>query len=179
MGFLLLLLPPSRMAALMVPQMWVLLGEGACLSLDWLFPGVIWQKAPRWEGYNPRNLAALPHFLPEGLIFPDANQALQYTAAWKQTLFFLFLEWWKRGIPPDPSFEGPTCWQDLGLGLETRCVASGVPKDLGFLYIHVFCSIPPFHRWHPRLKAWDVYIFQFMIFWQRTKVPGFGVGKMV
>lgn len=78
------------------------------------------------ESYNPRNLAVLLYFLPEGLIFPDANQALQCTAAWKQTRFFLFLEW-KRGtslqililrVPP----VGTTS------ALETRCVASGVQR---------------------------------------------------
>lgn len=101
-GFLSLLLPPQEWlllasGGLLVLQKQVLLGERTCLSLDWLFPGVIWQKAPRCEGYNPRNLAVLPHFPPEGLIFLNANQARQCTAAWKQILFFLFLAWNKRG----------------------------------------------------------------------------------
>lgn len=61
LSFLSPLLPPSRWLlsaawGLLVPQKWALLGEGDCLSLDWLFPGVICQKASRWEAYNPRNL---------------------------------------------------------------------------------------------------------------------------
>lgn len=36
----------------------------------------------------------------------------------------------KVGVPPRPIFGSPTCWQDLGLELETRCLPSGVQRDL-------------------------------------------------
>ena len=48
------------------------------LTLPW---GHLAEGSQVRESYNPRNLAVLLYFLPEGLIFPDANQALQCTAA--------------------------------------------------------------------------------------------------
>lgn len=54
-GFLSLLLPLARPAPLILTGMPSALevgfvGEGACLSLDWLFPEVIWQQASMWGG---------------------------------------------------------------------------------------------------------------------------------
>ena len=136
-GFLCPLLPPPRMASLLVPQKRVFLGDGACLSLDWLFPGVIWQKAPRWER----------------AIIPET---------WL-SCFISFQKDWFSQMPTRPcsarqpenrfSFSAyridkrGTSLQVLILrvppvgmtsALETRCVASGVQRDLG---IH----------WHPRV----------------------------
>lgn len=120
-----------------VPQKRVFLGEGACLSLDWLFPGVIWQKAPRWER----------------AIIPET---------WL-SCFISFQKDWFSQMPsrpcsarqPENRFSFSSSWNDkrgtslqvlilrvppVGTtsALETRCVASGVQRDLGI-------------RWHPRV----------------------------
>lgn len=126
------LLPPPRMASLLMPQKPGFPWRGFAFLLtdssQWAYRRLPGER----ESYNPRNLAVLLYFLPEGLISfsQDANQPCS-TAAWK-TDSLLFLNE-KRDVPPDTNFEGPTCWHDSS-ALETRCVASGVQETWEFYW---------------------------------------------
>lgn len=59
----------------------------------------------------------------------------------------------KVGVPPHPIFGSPTCWQDLGLELETRCLPSGVQRDLDSFMATASSRPPSFPHVAPQAEG--------------------------